>query len=56
MEELKFHMTNMAPCSYMVKTLKHLLWNQKANDLESWYAASGNEVQDGHFSKIIFQG
>ena len=25
----------------MVKTLKNLLlWNQKANDLESWYAAS----------------
>ena len=28
----------------MVKTLKNLLlWNQNANDLESWYAASGTE-------------
>ena len=27
------------PCPYMVKTLKNLfLWNQKANDLETWYA------------------
>ena len=25
----------------MVKTLKNLLRNQKANDLESWYASSG---------------
>ena len=26
----------------MVKTFRNLLpWNQKANDLESWYAASG---------------
>ena len=33
------------PCPYMVKTLKNLLlWNQKANDLESWYAASGTRV------------
>ena len=29
----------------MVKTLKTLLlWNQKADDLESWYAASGSQV------------
>ena len=29
-------------CPYMVKTLKNLLlWNQKANDLESWYANIG---------------
>ena len=29
------------PCPYMVKTLKNLLlWNQKANDLETWNAAS----------------
>ena len=33
------------PCPYMVKTLKNLLlWNQKADDLESWYAASGTRV------------
>ena len=35
------------PCSYMymVKTLNNLLlWNQKADDLESWYAASGIRV------------
>ena len=36
------HMTNMATKSYVVKTLKNLLlWNQKAADLESWYAAWG---------------
>ena len=23
---------------------KHLLWNQKADDLESWYVASGARV------------
>ena len=29
----------------MVKTLKNLLlWNQKADDLETWYAASGARV------------
>ena len=28
------HMTKMALCPHMVKTLKNLLWNQKANDLE----------------------
>ena len=32
------------PCPYMVKTLKNLLRNQKANDLETWYAASGARV------------
>ena len=33
------------PCPYMVKTLKNLfLWNQKADDLETWYAASGARV------------
>ena len=37
------HMTKMIP--YMVKTLKILLlWNQKADYLESWYAASGTGV------------
>ena len=33
------------PCPYMVKTLKnHLLWNQKANDLETWHATLGAQV------------
>ena len=33
------------PCPYMVKTLKNrLLRNQKADDLESWYASSGARV------------
>ena len=33
------------PCPYMVKTLKNLLLrNQKANDLETWHAASGTQV------------
>ena len=33
------------PCPYMVKTLKNLLlWNQKADDLETWYASSGARV------------
>ena len=30
---------------YMVKTLKNLLlWNQKTDDLETWYAASGAQI------------
>ena len=35
------------PCPYLVKTFKKnlLLWNQMADDLESWYAASGTQVQ-----------
>ena len=33
------------PCPYMVKTLKNLLLrNQKADDLETWYAALGDRV------------
>ena len=33
------------PCPHMVKTLKNLLLrNQKADDLETWYAASGARV------------
>ena len=49
MEELKFvqmvHLTNMAAMPIYGKSLKDfLLWNQKASDLESWYAASGTEV------------
>ena len=36
------------PCPYMVKTWKILfLWNQKADDLESLYAASGTRVLPG---------
>ena len=39
------HMTKWPPCLYMVKTLKNLLLqNQKADDLETWYAASGARV------------
>ena len=35
------HMTSMAPMLIYVKTVEILLlWNQKADDLESWYAAS----------------
>ena len=33
------------PCPYLVKTLKNLLLrNQQADDLETWYAASGAKV------------
>ena len=32
------------PCPYMVKTLKNLLWNQKADDLETGCASSGARV------------
>ena len=32
------------PIQYVIKTLKDLLRNQKADDLETWYAASGTEV------------
>ena len=39
------------PCSYMVKTLKNLLLrNQKANDLETWYAASSAPVLQSLFN------
>ena len=35
-------MTSMDTMPIYGKTLKNLLlWNQKADDLESWYAASG---------------
>ena len=34
------HMTKMATMPiYGKKSKSHLLWNQKVNDLESWYAA-----------------
>ena len=32
------------PRPYIVKTLKNLLRNQKADDLESWYVALGAPV------------
>ena len=33
------------PCPYMVETFKNLLlWNQKADDLETWYAALGAQI------------
>ena len=36
------HMTKMAAMAIYGKNLKNLLLrNQKANDLESWYASSG---------------
>ena len=38
------HMTKMAAMLYMVKTLTNLLRNQKADDLETWYAESGARV------------
>ena len=40
------HMTKMAAMLiYINKTLKNLLlWNRKADDLETWYASSGARV------------
>ena len=39
------HMTNIATMPIYGKTLKNLLlWNQTADDLESWYAASDTRV------------
>ena len=39
-----------SPCPYMVKTLKSLLLqNQKADDLETWYSASGAWVLPNSF-------
>ena len=44
------HMTRWPPCRYMVKTLKNcLLWNQKADDLESWCAALGTQILSSLF-------
>ena len=45
------HMTKMAAMPiYMVKTLKILLLrNQKADDLETWYAALGARVLPNWF-------
>ena len=38
------HMTKMAAMPIYGKNLKNLLWNQKVDDLETWYAASGAQV------------
>ena len=38
------HMTKMAAMPRYSKNLKHLLRNQKADDLETWCAASGARV------------
>ena len=40
------HVTNMAAMPIYGKNLKKslLLWKQKADDLESWYAALGTQV------------
>ena len=39
------HLTRWPPRLYMVKTLKKLLLqNQNADDLESWYVASGAQI------------
>ena len=40
------HKTKMATMPIYVKNLKInlLLWNEKAHDLETWYAASGARV------------
>ena len=39
------HMTNMAACPYMAKTLKNLLLQtQMTDDLETWYVALSMHV------------
>ena len=38
------HMTKMAAMPIYGKNLKNLLRNQKGDDLESWYVASGAPV------------
>ena len=42
------------PCPYVVKTLKILLWNPKADDIESWYVASGARVLSSLFKLTYF--
>ena len=40
-----YHMTKMATMPIYGKTVNHLfLWNQKADDLETWYAALATRV------------
>ena len=36
---MKVRSNGLCLMTKMVKTFKHLNWNQKANDLETWYAA-----------------
>ena len=45
------HMTKLAAMTIYGKNLKknHLLWNQKVNDLENWYAALGTRVLSSLF-------
>ena len=38
------HMTKMATMPIYCKNLDNLLWNQKADDLETWYIALGARV------------
>ena len=38
------HMTKMAAMPIYGQNLKNLLWNQNANNLETWYAAMGARV------------
>ena len=59
MGELKFvqmvqvTLPRWPPCLYMVKTFKNLLLrNQKADDLETCYAASGARVLQSFFQMI----
>ena len=45
------HMTKMAtmPCPYMVKTLKNLLRNRRADFHETWYVALGTPAHHSLF-------
>ena len=44
------HITKLAATPYMVKPFKNLLlWNQRADDLGAWYAASGTWAQQSLF-------
>ena len=43
--------------AHMVKTLKNIhLRNQKASDLESWYAALGPSMSTTKFVQMMTQG
>ena len=41
------HMTKMAAMPTYGKTVTHLIWNQKAHHLETWYAALVTQVLPG---------
>ena len=47
------HMTKLATMPiYMVKTFKNfLLWNRKANDLETWYASLSTQALPSLFKR-----